>query len=155
MVRPAQPVFRISAMIDPGAKQQTALASGGSNMLDRINGIEVREQMLSDGARAIADMTDLGRGDFDQRMLVLVAVLKKANPAVNVPLAALAVDFRLRALVRLLETTFVPDCEIDAVTRRPVISAPALRAACLEKLTRNGAGLASFEIGSFAARLLD
>ena len=43
----------------------------------------------------------------------------------------------------------------DAVTRRPVISAPALRAACLEKLTRNGAGLASFEIGSFAARLLD
>lgn len=144
-------------MINSGPSASKTLAPRrpeAPDMLERINGIEVSEEMLADGAHAVSEMTDAGRNDFDQRMIVLIDVLKRRHPQIKFGLAALAVDFRLRALVRLLEATFVCGCDIDLVTRRPNISAAALRAAAREKLTRNPVGLASFDITAFKMRLV-
>ena len=122
-------------------------------MLDKINAIEVAEDAMADGARAIAAMDECDRGDFDRRMLALIDALKRRHPGVNIPLTALAIDFRLRALCRLLETQPVQGCHFDPVTRLPALDESALRAAVRERLRPNGAGLASFDADGFRARL--
>jgi hypothetical protein len=129
-------------------------ADGPSDMLERLNEIPVKEEMFAECAAAVAAMPDALRCDFDQRMLALIETLKSNHPLARISLTALAVDFRLRALVRLLETTLVHGCEVDLDTRMPRISSAALRAACTEPLIRNAAGLAAFEADSFRKRLL-
>lgn len=135
------------------ATREAATTPRPPAMLDRINAIEVSERVMTDGARVIAEMDDCERQDFDHRMLALVDELKRAHPGVNIRLTALAIDFRLRALCRLLETQPLHGCHLDPLTRVPVLDAAALRAAARESLRPNSAGLASFEPETFRARL--
>lgn len=132
----------------------TPPAADKPDMLSRLNAITVDPDLLAIAANALSDAPDDKRNDFDQRMIVLIDVLKRNPQEAKLSLLALAIDFRLRALARLIEATFVLGCEVDLVSRRPRVTNDALRAACKERLVRNKAGLASFDISSFKARLL-
>ncbi len=125
------------------------------DMIERLNAIPVSVEMLTAATQSIDAMADEKRGSFDQRMIVLVGAMREFETATKIPLAALAIDFRLRALVRLLETTPVYGCEIDLVTRRPNFSTRALRAAASQRLVSNGVGLAAFDVADFRSRLLN
>ena len=123
-------------------------------MLSRINAISVDSTLLAKGVAAFAEFPDEKRNDFDQRMIALLRALKNDVPRAQLMLTAIAVDFRLRALGRLVETTFIQGCEFDIVTGRPKVSTAALTVACDEPLVRNLAGLATFDAHHFKMRLL-
>ena len=103
---------------------------------------------------AFADLPDEKRNDFDQRMVVLLRALQTEVPRAQLMLTAMAVDFRLRALGRLVETTYIQGCEFDISSGRPKVSTAALHVAADEPLVRNRAGLATFDVQRFKKRLL-
>ena len=126
-----------------------------SDVFLRINAIAIGEDMMSAAMIATAEMPAERRNNFDHRLAVLLEVMRGFQAKSKIPITALAVDFRLRALVRLLEATYLPGCEIDIATRCPRISRSVLRAACVEPLRSNGVGLAFFDLAGFKSRLLN
>ena len=120
----------------------------------RINAIPTTAALLVKGVEAFADLPDEKRNDFDQRMVVLLRALQTEVPRAQLMLTAMAVDFRLRALGRLVETTYIQGCEFDISSGRPKVSTAALHVAADEPLVRNRAGLATFDVQRFKKRLL-
>ena len=145
-------------MIEAATHQkQTAPLPGAkdADMLTRINATAVTGALLELALRALNALPNEKRNDFDQRMSVLLDALRRDVESTQLMVSAIAIDFRLRALARLVESTLLQGCEIDLVTRCTKISAAALYVASQEPLVRNPAGLATFDPGSFKARLLN
>ena len=123
-------------------------------MLSRINAVRISADQLAMGVIAFSDLPEEKRADFDHRMLALLRVFQGETQRAQLMLVAMAIDFRLRALTRLLASTFVHGCDFDIITQQPRISPAALQVASDEPLMRDRSGLATFDVMRFKARLL-
>lgn len=130
-------------------------ATMSPDILERVNAIVISPETLAACIDSIAKLPDDSLRDFDRRMIALFELLERSHPRRKIALTAIAIDFRMRALSRVLACTFVVDCEVDLTKRHAKISPAAVRVASNEPLLRNELGVAIFDTRSFKARLLN